>query len=100
MVKDSSPAQPCSISSNSSAGPNLKVLTERCVHLTMTELGLTPEYRFVRSSECAKLLDVTPEHLCAMRRRGEGPPWSGTGRWVRYRLADVLCWLASLPRMK
>ena len=58
-------------------------------------LTLTP---FVRSKECARLMEVTPEHLCAMRARGEGPPWSGEGKWVRYERATVLAWIRNLPR--
>lgn len=53
---------------------------------------------FIRSTECARLLDVTPEHLCAMRARGDGPPWSGAGKWVRYERAAVLEWVRNLPR--
>jgi hypothetical protein len=53
---------------------------------------------FVRSKECARLIEVTPEHLCAMRSRGEGPPWSGTGKWVRYERSAVLDWIRRLPR--
>jgi hypothetical protein len=33
-----------------------------------------------------------------MRARGEGPPWSGDGKWIRYRRSEVLDWIASLPR--
>ena len=33
-----------------------------------------------------------------MRSRGEGPPWSGAGKWTRYERRAVLAWLASLPR--
>jgi hypothetical protein len=86
---------------NASVSADLEALVERVVHLTMTELGFTPAHSlFVRSSECAQILGVTPEHLCAMRGRGEGPSWSGTGRWVRYRRSDVLNWLATRPRSK
>ena len=41
---------------------------------------------------------VTPEHLCAMRARGERPPWSGAGKWTRYERRTVLIRLADLPR--
>ena len=33
-----------------------------------------------------------------MRARGEGPPWSGAGKWTRYERRAVLTWLANLPR--
>jgi hypothetical protein len=58
--------------------------------------GAPPD--FLSSRGCADLLGVTPEHLCAMRSRGEGPPWSGEGKWVRYRRDLALRWLADLPR--
>ena len=53
---------------------------------------------FIGSRSCAALLNITPEHLCAMRARGEGPPWSGEGKWVRYRRDEVVAWLTNLPR--
>lgn len=56
----------------------------------------TPE--FIGSKACAALLNITPEHLCAMRARGEGPPWSGEGKWVRYQRDLALKWLSGLPR--
>lgn len=53
---------------------------------------------FIRSTECAQILGITPEHLCAMRARGDGPPWCGEGKWVRYERAAVHEWLRNLPR--
>lgn len=53
---------------------------------------------FIRSSECAQLLGVTPQHLCGMRARGQGPPWSGEGKWVRYERQLVVEWIRSLSR--
>jgi len=53
---------------------------------------------FITSKECAELIGVTPECLCSMRGRGEGPPWSGAGKWTRYERRAVLTWLSSLPR--
>ncbi|WP_161851545.1 helix-turn-helix domain-containing protein [Bradyrhizobium sp. CCBAU 051011] len=53
---------------------------------------------FIRSTECAQILGITPEHLCAMRARKEGPPWCGEGKWVRYERAAVHEWLRNLPR--
>jgi hypothetical protein len=53
---------------------------------------------FIRSNECAQLLGVTPQHLCGMRARGQGPPWSGDGKWVRYERAAVIEWIRNLPR--
>lgn len=57
-----------------------------------------PASEFLSSRNCASLLGVTPEHLCSMRARGEGPPWSGEGKWVRYHRGQVLRWLSGLPR--
>ena len=57
-----------------------------------------PRKPFIPSKECAQLIGVTPEHLSAMRARGEGPPWSGEGKWIRYERRAVLDWLANLPR--
>jgi hypothetical protein len=70
----------------------LKSLIERVVEATAQRKP------FVTSKECAQLITVTPEHLSAMRARGEGPPWSGEGKWIRYERRAVLEWLASLPR--
>lgn len=53
---------------------------------------------FIRSTECAQILGITPEHLCAMRARKDGPPWCGEGKWVRYERAAVHDWLRNLPR--
>jgi len=52
---------------------------------------------FIRSSQCARLLGVTPQHLCGMRARGQGPPWSGEGKWVRYERQVVVEWIRNLP---
>lgn len=35
--------------------------------------------QFIRSQACARLIGVTPEYLCAMHSRNEGPPWSCAG---------------------
>lgn len=61
-----------------------------------TPVDAPPE--FIGSKACAALLNITPEHLCAMRARGEGPPWSGDGKWVRYRRDQAISWLTQLPR--
>jgi hypothetical protein len=33
-----------------------------------------------------------------MRNRGEGPPWSGAGKWIRYARGAAIDWLAALPK--
>ena len=76
----------------------LEGLLDRLVEQTFARIGHQAPKPFVNSKECAELLGVTPEHLCAMRARGEGPRWSGAGRWIRYDRSAVLQWLADLPR--
>ena len=76
----------------------LESLVDRLVEQTVARIERQTPKPFINSKECADLLGVTPEHLCAMRARGEGPPWSGSGKWVRYQRAAALTWLASLPR--
>jgi hypothetical protein len=77
----------------------IESLIERVVEATVARLEATaPRKPFITSKECAQLIDVTPEHLSAMRARSEGPPWSGEGKWIRYERRAVLDWLANLPR--
>ena len=77
----------------------LEGLIERVVEATIARVEAGQSRKpFINSKECARLIGVTPEHLCAMRARGDGPPWSGEGKWIRYKRQDVLVWLANLPR--
>jgi hypothetical protein len=77
----------------------LQSIIERVVEATVARIESTaPRKPFIPSRECAQLIGVTPEHLSAMRARGEGPPWSGEGKWIRYERRAVLGWLANLPR--
>ena len=77
----------------------LESLIERVVEATVVRIEAIGTHKpFITSRECARLIGVTPEHLCAMRARGEGPPWSGEGKWIRYERRAVLAWLANLPR--
>ena len=76
----------------------LESLIDRLVEQTVARIGHQVLKPFINSKECAELVGVTPEHLCAMRARGEGPPWSGAGKWTRYERGTVLAWLANLPR--
>jgi hypothetical protein len=76
-----------------------KQLVEQIVDTALTRVMSDPSLtEFINSKACATLLGVTPEHLCAMRARGEGPSWSGEGKWVRYRRDHVVAWLTNLPR--
>jgi hypothetical protein len=76
----------------------LENLVERVVAITIARINGAAVKPFLNSRECAELVGVTPEHLCAMRARGDGPPWSGAGKWVRYNRQAVLTWLANLPQ--
>lgn len=46
------------------------------------------------SREVAELLGIASATLCRWRARGDGPRWTKTGSWVRYRRVDVEAWLA------
>jgi hypothetical protein len=71
---------------------------ECVVQKTLAQVAYTHQSSpFINSKACADLIGVSPEHLCAMRARGQGPPWSGEGKWIRYRRSDVISWLAQLP---
>jgi hypothetical protein len=78
--------------------PELANLVERIVESAITRVEAASLKPFITSRECAELIGITPEHLCAMRARDEGPPWSGAGKWIRYDRRAVLNWLANLPR--
>jgi hypothetical protein len=80
--------------------PELERLVDRIVETAVARIEGSALKPFITCKECADLIGVTPEHLCAMRARGEGPPWSGAGKWTRYERRAVLTWLASLPREK
>lgn len=76
----------------------LESLVARVVELTIARINGPALKPFLTSRECAELIGVTAVHLCSMRARGEGPPWSGAGKWVRYERNAVLTWLANLPQ--
>jgi Helix-turn-helix domain len=52
---------------------------------------------FLTNQEAAKLIGIHPNQLSAMRKRGEGPPWSGTGKLIRYGRMEVEQWVRALP---
>ena len=76
----------------------LEYLVDRIVASAIARIECGALKPFLTSKECAQLIGITPEKLCAMRAHGEGPPWSGAGKWTRYERAAVLTWLAQLPR--
>jgi len=73
-------------------------LIEGVVQKTLAQVGYADQSSpFINSKACADLIGVSPEHLCAMRARGQGPPWSGRGKWIRYERSAVLDWISNLP---
>lgn len=74
-----------------------KSLVDEIVGAALDRVAPVDAPEFLSSRACATLLGVTPEHLCAMRARGEGPPWSGSGKWVRYSRQQAVAWLTALP---
>ncbi|KRR04225.1 hypothetical protein [Bradyrhizobium valentinum] len=94
-----SDAKPLSLPFTAVPAPHeLDDLIERIVQKTLAQVGYADQANpFINSKACADLIGVSSEHLCAMRARGQGPPWSGEGKWIRYRRFDVISWLAQLP---
>jgi predicted DNA-binding transcriptional regulator AlpA len=45
--------------------------------------------------EAADLLGLSTSHLKHLRVRGDGPPYSRLGGAIRYRVGDLLDWVAS-----
>lgn len=76
----------------------LEYLVDRIVASAIARIECGALKPFITSKECAQLIGVTPEYLCSMRARREGPPWSGAGKWTRYERGAVLTWLTNLPR--
>jgi hypothetical protein len=76
----------------------LDYLVDRIVASAIARIETGALKPFLTSKECAQLIGITPEKLCAMRAHGDGPPWSGAGKWTRYERRTVLTWLANLPR--
>jgi hypothetical protein len=94
-----SDAKPLSLPFTAVPLHELDDLIERIVQKTLAQIGYADQSSpFINSKKCADLIGVSPEHLCAMRARGHGPPWSGDGKWIRYRRSEALDWIANLPR--
>ncbi len=45
------------------------------------------------SKECAAFLGYTEEHLCRLRKDGQGPKCSKPGKHVKYLRDDAIDWL-------
>jgi len=51
--------------------------------------------RYVNDIEAAKILAVSPQTLRNYRHLGRGPAYSKRGRMVRYRVRDLLDFMAA-----
>jgi len=51
--------------------------------------------RYVTDVEAAEILAVSPQTLRNYRCLGQGPAYSKRGRMVRYRVADLLTYMAA-----
>jgi hypothetical protein len=51
--------------------------------------------RFVNDMEAARILAVSPQTLRNYRHLGRGPAYTKRGRMVRYRLGDLLDYMAA-----
>jgi hypothetical protein len=49
--------------------------------------------RLLKSDELSTIRGVDERTLGNWRSRGEGPPWLGRGRFIRFRAGDVVEWL-------
>jgi hypothetical protein len=52
---------------------------------------------FLDNREASKVLGITAHALSNMRKRKQGPRWSGSGKWVRYERHEIERWLRELP---
>jgi helix-turn-helix protein len=52
---------------------------------------------FLTNQEAARLIGIHPHQLISMRKRGDGPKWSGTHKLIRYERVEVERWLRELP---
>lgn len=51
--------------------------------------------RFVNDVEAAKILSVSPQTMRNYRHLGKGPAYSKRGRMVRYRVSDLMAFMAA-----
>lgn len=51
--------------------------------------------RFVNDIEAAKILSVSPQTMRNYRHLGKGPAYSKRGRMVRYRVSDLMAFMAA-----
>ena len=50
------------------------------------------------SAQLAQTLQIDERTIRNWRTRGDGPPWLGSSRMVRYRAAAVVAWLSGDDR--
>lgn len=55
--------------------------------------------KLITTAELAEYLSYKITAIEAMRRRGDGPRFIKTGRYVRYREADIQLWLDERSRL-
>ncbi len=55
--------------------------------------------KLITTTELAEYLSYKVSAIEAMRRRGDGPRFIKTGRYVRYREGDIQDWLNERSRM-
>ncbi|SIF34705.1 hypothetical protein [Mycobacteroides abscessus] len=48
---------------------------------------------YLRSSEVPKHFPLTASHLAVLRHRSQGPRYSKHGRFITYRVRDIIEWL-------
>lgn len=87
------------------ADPKFVMLVGSAVHQTLHQfterietLLLTKEPVLLTNQQAARLMRVSPKSLSEMRARGQGPKWSGRGKWVRYEPIEIVAWFRSLPK--
>lgn len=69
----------------------------------VAESGAIPPRRFATPREAGERLGdedkpVKESTLATWRCRNVGPPWTGSGRFVRYEFSKLDEWLAAQPR--
>ena len=56
---------------------------------------MEPQHRFVNDVEAGKILSVSPQSLRNWRFQGRGPAYSKRGHLVRYKIQDLMDFMAS-----
>lgn len=48
---------------------------------------------YLRSTEVPQHFPLTNSHLAVLRHRSQGPRYSKHGRFITYRVGDIIAWL-------